>query len=140
MKKVAGRLRIDLAQYHEMAQFVKFGAEVDQATLDQLRRGEREREVLKQDLHDPLSLEQQIVILYAAVNGYLDPVPVDQVKAYESQLFDFIRSQYPDLFQSIGESKDLTEDTERVLVQAMRRFTGDFLRQRPQSSEAMKIA
>jgi F-type H+-transporting ATPase subunit alpha len=140
MKKVAGRLRIDLAQYHEMAQFVKFGAEVDQATLDQLRRGEREREVLKQDLHNPLSLEQQIVILYAAVNGYLDSVPVDQVKAYEEQLLAFIQSQYPAVFQSIGESKDLSEDTERVLVQAMRRFTGDFLRHQPLSSTVMKTA
>jgi F-type H+-transporting ATPase subunit alpha len=133
-------LRIDLAQYHEMAQFVKFGAEVDQATLDQLRRGEREREVLKQDLHNPLSLEQQIVILYAAVNGYLDSVPVDQVKAYEEQLLAFIQSQYPAVFQSIGESKDLSEDTERVLVQAMRRFTGDFLRHQPLSSTVMKTA
>jgi F-type H+-transporting ATPase subunit alpha len=140
MKKVAGRLRIDLAQYHEMAQFVKFGAEVDQATLDQLRRGEREREVLKQDLHNPLSLEQQIVILYAAVNGYLDSVPVDQVKAYEEELFAFIPSQYPNLFQSIRESKDLSEDTETVLAQAMTRFTGDFLRQRSLSSAAVKSA
>jgi F-type H+-transporting ATPase subunit alpha len=138
MKKVAGRLRIDLAQYHEMAQFVKFGAEVDQATQDQLMRGEREREVLKQDLNNPLSLEQQIVILYAAVNGYLDAVPVDQVKAYEEQLFAFMRSQYPNLFQSIRESKDLSEDTETVLVLAMTRFTGDFLRQRSLSSAAMK--
>ena len=130
MKKVAGRLRIDLAQYHEMAQFVKFGAEVDQATLDQLTRGEREREVLKQDQHNPLPLEKQIVILYAAVNGYLDAVPVEQVKAYEEALFTFMASQYPSVLPGIGELKDLSEDTEKILVQAVNRFTWEFLRQR----------
>jgi F-type H+-transporting ATPase subunit alpha len=130
MKKVAGRLRIDLAQYHEMAQFVKFGAEVDQATLDQLTRGEREREVLKQDQHNPLPLEKQIVILYAAVNGHLDAVTVEQVKAYEEDLFAFMDARYPGVLKSIGELKDLSEDTEKNLVQAMSQFTQDFLRQR----------
>jgi F-type H+-transporting ATPase subunit alpha len=133
MKKVAGRLRIDLAQYHEMAQFVKFGAEVDQATLDQLTRGEREREVLKQDQHNPLPLEKQIIILYAAVNGYLDAVPVEQVKAYEEALFTFMESLYPNVLPSIGELKDLSEDTEKILVQAVSRFTQDFLRQKTES-------
>ncbi len=133
MKKVAGRLRIDLAQYHEMSQFVKFGAEVDQATLDQLTRGEREREVLKQDQHNPLPLEKQIVILYAAVNGYLDAVPVEHVMAYEEALFTFIASQYPAVLPGIGELKDLSEDAEKILMQAVSRFTGDFLRQRTES-------
>jgi F-type H+/Na+-transporting ATPase subunit alpha len=140
MKKVAGRLRIDLAQYHEMAQFVKFGAEVDQATLDQLTRGEREREVLKQDQQTPLSLEKQIVILYAAINGYLDAVPAEQVKAYEEALFAFIEAQYPAVFQSIGELKDLSAETEKVLVQAVSRFTGDFLRQRTVAAEVTAAA
>jgi F-type H+-transporting ATPase subunit alpha len=139
MKKVAGRLRIDLAQYHEMAQFVKFGAEVDQATLDQLTRGEREREVLKQDQHNPLSLEKQIVILYAAVNGYLDAVPVEQVKAYEEEIFSFMDAQYPGVLQSIGELKDLSEDTEKNLGQAMSRFTQDFLRQRTVSAASTPV-
>ena len=139
MKKVAGRLRIDLAQYHEMAQFVKFGAEVDQATLDQLTRGEREREVLKQGQHKPLSLEKQIVILYAAVNGHLDTVPVEQVKAYEEELFAFMEAQYPTVFQSIGELKDLSEDTEKILVQAISRFTQDFLRQRKVSTQLTPV-
>ncbi len=130
MKKVAGRLRIDLAQYHEMAQFVKFGAEVDQATLDQLTRGEREREVLKQDQHKPLSLEMQIVILYAAVNGYLETVPIDLVKAYEEAFFAFIDTQYPAVFQSIREMKDLSNETEKILIEALSQFTPDFLRQR----------
>ncbi len=129
MKKVAGRLRIDLAQYHEMAQFVKFGAEVDQATLDQLTRGEREREVLKQDRHHPLALEKQIVILYAAVNGYLDTVPLEQVRAYEENLFPFLEARYPSVLQGIAERSDLAEDQERVLVEALTRYTRDFLGQ-----------
>ena len=140
MKKVAGRLRIDLAQYHEMAQFVKFGAEVDQATLDQLTRGEREREVLKQDQQNPLSLEKQIVILYAAINGYLDAVPTDQVKAYEEELFAFMAAQCPAVFQSIGELKDLSAETEKTLVQAVSRFTGDFLRHRAIPAELSPAA
>jgi F-type H+-transporting ATPase subunit alpha len=134
MKKVAGRLRIDLAQYHEMAQFVKFGAEVDQATLDQLTRGEREREVLKQDQHNPLPLEKQIIILYAAVNGYLDTVPVAQVKAYEQELFIFMELLYPDVLPDIGRRKDLSGETETIVVQAMDRFTRDFLRNRAEST------
>jgi F-type H+/Na+-transporting ATPase subunit alpha len=133
MKKVAGRLRIDLSQYHEMAQFVKFGAEVDQATLDQLTRGEREREVLKQDQNNPLPLEKQIIILYAVVNGYLDAVPVVQVKAYERALFTFMESLYPDVLPGIGKLKDLSEDAEKILVQAISRFTRDFLRQMTES-------
>jgi F-type H+-transporting ATPase subunit alpha len=140
MKKVAGRLRIDLAQYHEMAQFVKFGAEVDQATLDQLTRGEREREVLKQELHNPLSLEKQIIILYAAVNGYLDTVPVERVKVYEEQLFSFMASRYPAVLQSIGELKDLAEDAEKLLMQALNRFTGNFLQQREGSPHVTPAA
>jgi F-type H+-transporting ATPase subunit alpha len=127
MKKVAGRLRIDLAQYHEMAQFVKFGAEVDQATLSQLARGERERELLKQEPHTPLSLEQQVVILYAAVNGYMDAVPVEQVKTYEERFFTFLGAHYPDVLRSIRELKDLSGETEMFLREAVLRFTGDFL-------------
>jgi F-type H+-transporting ATPase subunit alpha len=136
MKKVAGRLRIDLAQYQEMAQFVKFGAEVDQATLDQLTRGEREREVLKQDQHNPLPLEKQIVILYAAVNGYLDAVPVEQVKTYETELLAFMDAGYAGLLHDIGEVKDLSEDAEKNLAEAISRFTREFLWQRPASAVA----
>ena len=129
MKKVAGRLRIDLAQYHEMAQFVKFGAEVDQATLDQLTRGEREREVLKQGQHLPLSLEKQIAMFYAAVNGYLDAVPVEQIKAFEEALFAFLEARYPGVLQNIGELRDLSEGTDTLLAQALVQFSQDFLRQ-----------
>ena len=139
MKKVAGRLRIDLAQYHEMAQFVKFGAEVDQATLNQLTRGERERELLKQDQHAPLSLEQQVVILYAAVNGDLDAVPVEQVKAYEEQFFTFLEAHYPDVLRSIRELKDLSKETETILREAILRLTREFLEKTTGSGAVTRV-
>lgn len=128
VKKVAGRLRIDLAQYNEMAQFVKFGAEVDQATLDQLTRGERGRELLKQDQHNPLSLEREVVILYAVVNGYVDEVPLEQVKTFEEEFLKFMDAQYPAVLKSIKDTKDLTEDTEKALKEAIVRFKDIFMK------------
>src|SRR3990172_5662750 len=97
MRKVAGRLRIDLAQHHEMARFVKFGAEVDEATLRQLQRGERELAILRQDAHAPLPLEQEIVILYAAVNDYLDDVPTVRLRGFEERLHTFMEEQHLDM-------------------------------------------
>jgi F-type H+-transporting ATPase subunit alpha len=111
-----------------MAQFVKFGAEVDQATLDQLTRGEREREILKQDPQRPLALDRQIVALYAAVQGHLDAVPVPQLKAYEQELYSFVEVHAPEVLESIRELKDLTAGAEAALEQAIRRFTEEYLR------------
>jgi F-type H+-transporting ATPase subunit alpha len=127
MRKVAGRLRLDLAQYHEMARFVRFGAEVDEATLQQLKRGERELEVLKQDAHAPLPLEQEIVILYAAVNGYVDDVPLEQIRAYEQQLHDYMDRQHPDLLATLRESADLSHDAEERLQRALVGFREVFV-------------
>lgn len=128
MKKVAGRLRIDLAQYHEMAQFVKFGAEVDQATLDQLRRGERERELLKQDQHNPLSLEEEIVTLYAATQGYTDEIPLDYVRQFEEELHCFVKENYSEVLESIRLNKDLIGETEERLKEAILKFKEDFIK------------
>lgn len=129
MKKVAGRLRIDLAQYQEMAQFVKFGAEVDQTTLDQLTRGERGRELLIQPQHLPLSMEHEIVILYAVINGYLDDVPLDQVANFEEKFFKFMNEKYPAVLQSINETKELLPATEGELKAAALSFKEVFQRQ-----------
>lgn len=139
MKKVAGRLRIDLAQYNEMAQFVKFGAEVDQATLDQLTRGERGRELLKQDQHVPLPLEKEIVILYAVVNGYVDEVPLEQTKTFEEEFFKFMDAQYSGVLRSIRDTKDLTEDTEKTLKEAIQRFKDSFLKTTPAPAEMIPV-
>ena len=127
MRKVAGRLRIDLAQYREMARFVRFGAEVDQATLAQLRRGERELEVLKQDAHTPLSLEREVVLLYAAVRGYTDEIAVDQLRLFEERLYDVMDRQHPNVLAAIRATRDLSADTEARLDQALTAFRDAFL-------------
>ena len=127
MKKVAGRLRIDLAQYEEMAQFVKFGAEADEATLEQLTRGERERELLKQDQHAPLSLEQEVAVLYAAVNGFVDPVPLLELHRFEQEFLAFMEARHPSVLAEIRDSKDLSPATEDALSEAATRFVRDFL-------------
>jgi F-type H+-transporting ATPase subunit alpha len=127
MRKVAGRLRLDLAQYHEMARFVRFGAEVDETTLEQLKRGERELEVLKQDAHAPLPLEQEIVILYAAVNGYVDDVPLERLRAFEQQLHDYLSREHAELLAALRESADLSADAEERLRDALRKFREVFV-------------
>ncbi len=128
MRKVAGRLRIDLAQYGEMARFVKFGAEVDAATLQQLRRGERELALLKQDAHAPLPLEEEVVTLYAAVNGYADDVALEQVRSFEAELHAFMERNHPDVLAAIRESGDLAADVEARLGAALASFREAFAR------------
>jgi F-type H+-transporting ATPase subunit alpha len=130
MRKVAGRLRIDLAQYDEMARFVKFGAEVDPATLQQLRRGEREIELLKQDAHDPLPLEKEIVTLYAAVNGYADDVPLEELRSFERELHAFMDRSHPDVLGDIRDARDLPAPVEERLRVALGAFQDAFVRER----------
>jgi F-type H+-transporting ATPase subunit alpha len=139
MRKVAARLRLDLAQYHEMARFVKFGAEVDQATLDQLRRGERELEVLKQDAHAPLPLEREIVILYAAVRGFADKVAVGQLRLFEEELYAFMDREHPDVLAAIRDTQDLSAGLETALRRALDAFTAAFLAAHPSPSEASAL-
>ncbi|MFA5866744.1 MAG: F0F1 ATP synthase subunit alpha [Actinomycetota bacterium] len=119
MKSVAGRLRIDLAQYHEMAQFVKFGAEVDQTTLDQLSRGERAREVLKQDQHRPMPLEHEIAILFAVVNGYLDDVPANKVSEFESGFSAYLDESHPSLMKDVRQQREMTPASKEEFVTAL---------------------
>ncbi len=135
MRKVAGRLRLDLAQYQEMARFVKFGAEVDQATLDQLRRGERELELLKQDAHVPLSLAREVVILHAAVEGFTDAIAVGQLGRYEAELQAFLDREQPDLLAGIGESRDLPAELTARLEQALAAFGAEFRAAHPDALE-----
>ena len=93
MRQVAGTLRLDLAQFRELAAFAQFGSDLDKATLNQLNRGRRLVEVLKQPQYQPLTVEKQVAIIYAATNGYLDPIPVEQVRAYETELYQFLETQ-----------------------------------------------
>lgn len=122
MRTVAGRLRIDLTQHHEMSRFVKFGAEVDAATLQQLRRGERELEVLKQSAHSPLPLEREIVMLLAAVDGHLDAVPVDRIRDLEQPLFEMLEREYADELRTLRETHELTPATQQRLGRIIDQF------------------
>jgi len=115
MKGVAGRLRLDLAQFRELAAFAQFGSELDRATQAMLAKGERLTEVLKQDQYQPLPMEKQVVLIYAATNGYLDAYPVAEGRRYEKELFSFLDLRHPELLQEMAEKKELGgERTERL--------------------------
>jgi len=122
MKRVAGRLRIDLAQYHEMAQFVKFGAEVDQATQLQLKRGQRSRELLKQPAHTPLATGLEVASLFAATEGHLDDVPVEQVSTYEHDLHLWLQNHAAPLVDRLGAAQELDEVTHDELATEIERY------------------
>ena len=109
-KQVAGSLRLDLSQYWEMLAFAQFGSDLDKATLSQLERGKRLNEILKQDQYSPLRISQQIIIIYAAINGYLDSISVEKVKGFEKELFSIIQMEYPDVLTSLETEKVLTDD------------------------------
>ena len=110
MKKVAGTLRLDLASFRELEAFTQFGSDLDAATQAKLNRGRRTVEVLKQPLHAPLAVQYQVLILYALTHGFLDTVPVDDILAFESQLFDFFDANHKDLLDTIVTTKDLPEE------------------------------
>jgi F-type H+-transporting ATPase subunit alpha len=123
MRKVAGKLRLELAQYRELAAFAQFGsADLDKATKAQLERGQRSTQVLKQPQYSPLSLEKEIVILYAVTNGYLDDVPVDSVIRFEEGLQRFVETNHPEVGKSIISSRDLAPETEEALKKAIDEF------------------
>ena len=123
MKQVASRLKLDMGQYREVAAFAQFGtAELDKATRAQLERGQRITEVLKQPQFAPVPLEKQVMILYAAINGYLDDVPVDKVTALEASFYRFMEANHPDIGESIASKKEITSETEEKLKAAIAEF------------------
>src|SRR5690242_16025296 len=109
MRQVAGTLRLDLAQFRELAAFAQFGSDLDKATLNQLNRGRRLVEVLKQPQYQPLAVEKQVIIIYAATNGYVDPVPVEQVRAYETELYKFLDTRKTSLLAALQKEKALSD-------------------------------
>ncbi|SMC00087.1 ATP synthase F1 subcomplex alpha subunit [Thermanaeromonas toyohensis ToBE] len=119
MKQVAGRLRLDLAQYRELAAFAQFGSDLDKATQARLARGERMVEILKQDQYQPMPVEEQVAVLYAAINGYLDDLPVERVRPFEAEFLRYLRSQRPEVLAGIREKKELTPEIEAQLKQAI---------------------
>jgi F-type H+-transporting ATPase subunit alpha len=125
-KKVAGKIKGELAQYREMAAFAQFGSDLDAVTQRLLNRGARLTELLKQPQFSPLKMEEQTCVIYAGVNGYLDPLPVNRVKAFEEGLLTLLRSQHGDILESIRSSKDLSDDTAGKLKGVVETFAKSF--------------
>lgn len=127
MKKVAGRLRIDLANYRELEAFAKFGSDLDKATQQALRRGSRLVELLKQGQYVPMPVEKQVVSIFVGTNGYLDDVPLDQVQRFEKEFLEFVEARHSDILGSIATTKDLTKETEEKLHTVAKEFQQRFL-------------
>ena len=125
-KKVAGKIKGELAQYREMAAFAQFGSDLDAVTQRLLNRGARLTELLKQPQFAPLKMEEQVCVIYAGVNGYLDPLPVGRVRAYEDGLLAVLRSKHTDLLNAIRDSKDLSSDNEAKLKALVEDFSKTF--------------
>ncbi|HET8563680.1 MAG TPA: F0F1 ATP synthase subunit alpha, partial [Candidatus Binatia bacterium] len=126
MKQVAGTLRLDLAQYREMAAFAQFGSDLDQATQRQLNRGSRLVELLKQGQYEPLPVEKQVLIIYAGTNGFVDDLPLSALKKYEQELYAFVESRHPDVFDDIIKKRELDNDLRAKLSRALEEFKGIF--------------
>jgi F-type H+/Na+-transporting ATPase subunit alpha len=126
MRQVAGSLRLDLAQYRELAAFAQFGSDLDKATLNQLNRGRRLVEVLKQPQYQPLAVEKQVIIIFAANNGYLDTVPVESVRDYEIELYKFLDQRKPQLLAATAEKKQIDDQVRADLDQALKEFGQSF--------------
>ncbi|MDF2953480.1 MAG: FoF1-type ATP synthase [Thermodesulfobacterium sp.] len=126
MKQVAGRLRLEMAQYRELAAFAQFGSELDRATQRVLHRGARLVEILKQPQYQPLPVEKQICILFAGTRGFLDEMPLEVLGQYEKELYEFIESKYPEIYKEIKEKKEITPELEEKMKQALKEFNEEF--------------
>lgn len=127
MKQVAGSLRLDLAQYREMAAFAQFGSDLDKATQAQLAKGERLVEVLKQGQYQPLPVENQIVVIYAGVHGFLDGYPVHVLQRYEKELYTFIEDKHPGIFKEIASKQELDDELDNKIRNALEAFKAVFV-------------
>jgi F-type H+-transporting ATPase subunit alpha len=126
MKKVAGKIKGELAQYREMAAFAQFGSDLDASTQRLLNRGSRLTELLKQPQFSPLKMEEQVVVIWAGTNGYLDKLPLNKVRAFEDGLLSLLRGQHADILKAIRESRDLSDDTAAKLKNAVEGYAKTF--------------
>jgi F-type H+-transporting ATPase subunit alpha len=126
MKQVASRLRLDMAAYRDLAAFAMFGSDLDKSTQAQLNRGQRLQEILKQLQYEPMSLEQQITVLFAGTNGFADQIPVEKMRVWESSMLRFIESSFPALGKEIAEKKMITPETDKKLREALMTFNASF--------------
>jgi F-type H+/Na+-transporting ATPase subunit alpha len=133
MKSVAGSLRLDLAQYRELAAFAQFGSDLDKASQQQLNRGKRWVEVLKQGQFSPLSMEKQVAIIFAGSNGYLDDIPVEDIRRFEAELYVYLDNSKPEILGTIRDKKQIDDDTKSKLNAALKEFKGRFTSKANQS-------
>jgi F-type H+-transporting ATPase subunit alpha len=120
MKQVAGTLRLDLAQYRELAAFAQFGSDLDKATQAQLARGQRLTEILKQPQYQPMDVEKQVLIIWSAINGFTDDIPVEDIRKFEAELLSFIENSRPGVLQKIREQKAITDEIQKDLEQSLK--------------------
>ena len=126
MKKIAAPIRVELAQYRELAAFAQFGSELDADTKERLAQGERIREILKQPQYKPMPVQYQVIIIYVATNKYLLDVPVEDITRFEAELFEFLDTKYPEVPKNIAEEKVISEETEQIFVKAIKEFKAQF--------------
>ncbi len=126
MKQVAGQLRLDLAQYRELATFAQFGTELDKASQAQLDRGERLTEALKQSQYAPLEVEKQVLLIYAGNRGYLDDFEVSQIKEYEEELYEYFEKEHQDLLKEIAEKKEIDAKLDEAIGKSLEKFNSIF--------------
>jgi F-type H+-transporting ATPase subunit alpha len=130
MRQVAGTLRLDLAQYRELAAFAQFGSDLDKATQAQLTRGARLVEILKQPQYEPLAVERQIALIFAGTKGYLDQVALGEVRSFETGLYTYLENRHPDVLKGIAEKKQLDDDLRSALDGAVKAYATEFTAQR----------
>jgi len=126
MRQVAGSLRLELAQYRELAAFAQFGSDLDKATQAQINRGARLTEVLKQGLYEPLPVAKQVLIIFAGTNGYLDDLPLAEIGRYQQELFKFLESRRPAVVGTLGDKKVIDEGLREEIHGAMKEFGKEF--------------
>ncbi len=126
-KQVSGTLRLDLAQYRELQAFAQFASDLDETSRNQLERGERMVEVLKQGPYSPVPIERQVVIIFAGAKGYLDDIPASDVTKFEAELYPFIEAKYPELFKNIATNKKIDDETEALLNKVLEEFKSTFV-------------
>ena len=122
IRQVAGRLRLDLSQYRELAAFAQFASDLDKRTRDQLERGKRMTELLKQGQYQPMAIPQQVIVLFAGTNGFTDDIPVEQVAAFEKELLRFLSSSHPEIAETIAKEKAISDATDKALRAAIEEF------------------
>jgi F-type H+-transporting ATPase subunit alpha len=126
MKQVAGTLRLDLAQFRELAAFAQFGSDLDKSTLAQIERGKRMVELLKQDQFVPISMQEQVMVLFAGTQGFLDDVPVESVRRFEEEFLRYVRDQKADLLKELAAKKAIDDEIKSKLVAAVEDFKRGF--------------